>query len=147
MLRVYESATPDNLSIARMENDLVGGQMGFHTGLWDRGKWFRVEATAKSGVFHNFVDLYAGQQTTAGPLNGFKRRFETTSVAGEINVTAIAQVTDCIAITFGYTGLWLADIGLVPDQSNNFDLATGQGNLDVNGVSYQGGHVGIEWVY
>jgi hypothetical protein len=147
MLSVYETANLDNVSIARVDNDLVGAQMGFHVGLWDRGHWFRVEATAKSGLFHNWADLYAGQRTTAGTGDAFKRKLEATSFAGEINITAIAQITDCFSITFGYSGLWLAGVGLAPDQSDDFDLLTGQGNLDVNRVSYQGGHFGIEWIY
>jgi len=145
--RIFESATPNNVASAKSNNDLVGGQLGFQIGLWDRGDWFRVEATAKSGVYYNYLGLNANSRTAGIVTGELERRFTPTSVAGEINVTAVAQLTPCIAVHFGYSGLWLANVGLAPDQSNNFNLSTNQGNLDLDGVSFQGGHFGLEVIY
>jgi hypothetical protein len=141
---ITETTTPTSGATCDLANDLIGGQIGFHVGLWDQGDWFRVDSSFRAGVFQDRMDLYADVHNASGPLSVLDRSFTSTAYAGEIRVTAVLQFCSCASFQFGYTGLWLADVGLAPNQVDNFNLGTGQGTVDLAGVSYQGGHIGVE---
>ncbi len=130
--------------LSDVSNNLVGAQLGFDVCLWDRGGWFRVEATMKSGLYHNAMNLHADVRDAAGVVFRLDRDFDATAFSGEIGVTAVWQVTPHLALRFGYHGLWLARVALAPDQANDFDIVTGAGNVDLGPLNYQGGTMGLE---
>lgn len=130
---------------SEMQNDLIGAQIGFKTRLWNGGNWFRVEAAMKSGIYHNDIDYQARVVDAAGVSQGSIRRAPSaTSLAGEITVSAVVQCCPCLALRFGYHGLWMSEIGLAPNQANQSDIATGVGTDHLGSLNYQGGFVGLE---
>lgn len=141
--RLFETATPGNGGVAEFSNELLGGQIGFQTILWQRADWFRVQAICKAGVYQNDMDMNATLNTAGVPVATLNREFNATSYSGEINVTAMWQLMPCLNFHVGYTGLWLTDVGLVGDQNDNFDINAGTGTVDLGGISYQGGHLGV----
>jgi hypothetical protein len=141
---MFETPTPTTGVLSEVTNDLVGAQAGFHKPLWCRGGWFHVETTIKFGAFQNQTDLYADAHDAGGPLVSLERSFEGTSFAAEVHLTAIWQFSEHAAFRAGYTGLWLTDVALALDQSDDFDLVTGQGTLDRGTVAMHGGHLGFE---
>ena len=125
-------------------NDLVGAQIGFKTRLWNGGNWIRVEAAFKGGVYQNAVDYRATMYDNVGPLVRINRYPSSTSLAGECIVSAIIQCGPNLALRFGYQGLWMSEIGLAPNQANQSDFFTGAGSDDFEGLSFNGGFVGLE---
>jgi hypothetical protein len=147
VLDIFETNTPHTGSTLRSRNDLLGAQLGAEVGLWDRSRWFRVEAGLKAGVYYDFLHIRGDVHNAGVRLQTLHRDFRNGACAGEINVTGIWQVSSCFSVRLGYTGLWLAEIGLAPDQINRFDFATGLGSPNLDGVSYQGGHFGLEYIW
>jgi hypothetical protein len=142
---ILDTAEISEDAFADLTNDLVGGQIGLRTVLWDRGGWFRVEASLKGGAYRNSIELHADARNTANVVQAsLDYRTETTAFSGEATVSAIWQFHRNVSLRVGYQGLWLTEIALVPDQSNDFSLATGTGGLEVNDIGYQGGHCGLE---
>jgi hypothetical protein len=142
----YETQNWSNRTFAEFTNELIGGQVGFRTYLFERGK-LSAFAIAKSGLYHNQVRLIADAQSGGAILGSLEQSGNTTACAGELNVTAMWQLTPYCNIHFGYTGLWLSQIGLVGDQLNDFTFAAGGGTFDYGGVSYQGGHLGVTFAW
>jgi hypothetical protein len=142
-LELFEAAAPSSGVLSEVDNDLFGVQAGIRAPLWTRGGWFRVETTIKLGLFAIETNLYADTHTAAGPTLVLDRSFDSTAVASEIHLTAVWQVSDWLAFRAGYTGIWLTDVALAADQSDNFDLATGAGVLDRSTLAMHGGHIGF----
>jgi hypothetical protein len=141
--QVFETQTPGNGGLAGFSNNLIGLQSGFATVLYQRADWFHVQATAKGGVYHNGMDLDASWNAGGVPVATLDRESNGTSCSGQIDLTAVWQLTPYLNFHVGYTGLWLTEVGLVGNQNDNFDILTGTGELDLGGVSYQGGHLGV----
>ena len=104
----------------------------------------RVEAAFKGGVYQNAVDYRATMYDNVGPLVRINRYPSSTSLAGECIVSAIIQCGPNLALRFGYQGLWMSEIGLAPNQANQSDFFTGAGSDDFEGLSFNGGFVGLE---
>jgi hypothetical protein len=145
--QLFETSAPGNGGVAEMTNDLVGAQLGFQTVVWQRADWFRVQAIGKAGVYHNQLDLNAELLNGGVPLATLSQNFTTTSFSAEIVLSAVWQLTPHLSFHVGYTGLWMTDTGLVVNQSRQFDILTGTGELELGTLSYQGGHLGctIAW--
>ena len=145
-LEQYETANWADRTFAEFTNELIGGQIGFRTFLFERGKLSTL-AIAKAGVFHNQVRLVADAQDGGVSLGSFEQSDNTTSCMGELNLTAVWQLTPYCNVHAGYTGLWLSQVGLVGDQLNGFTFASGGGTFDYGGISYQGGHFGATFAW
>ncbi len=137
-----ESQTVANRTFADITNNLIGGQLGFRTYLFERGK-LSMFAIGKGGMFYNEVHLFADAQSGGAVLGSMEQTGHTTACVGEINLTAMWQLSPYCNFHFGYTGLWLSQVGLVGDQLNDFTFASGGGTFDYGGISYQGGHLGM----
>jgi len=141
---VYETALTSTGTSSGIDNNLYGGQIGLDVCLWDRSHWFRADARFLGGIFGNRVSLDANRHTAAMVVNSFSTRGNDLACAGQIDVTARWQPIPCFAFSVGYTGLWLKNVALLTDQSDEFTLSTGAGTCDMTGISYQGGHLAIE---
>jgi hypothetical protein len=141
--QVFDTANPANGGFAEMTNDLVGGQIGLQTILWQRAQWVRVQAIGKAGLYHNRMDLRAALNDGGATIASFDQTSSATSCCLDLGVTAIWQLTPHLNFHVGYTGLWLTEVGMVGDQNDNFDVLTGTGTLDLGTISYQGGHLGF----
>jgi hypothetical protein len=143
ILQIYETQAPGDGGRADFVNNLFGVQGGFATVLWQRADWFNVQATVKTGVYRNEMDLDASANIGGVPSATLSRDLGVTSCSGQVDLTAIWQVTPYMNFHVGYTGLWLTEVGLVGDQNASFDILTGTGEIDTGTVSYQGGHLGV----
>jgi hypothetical protein len=141
--RIFENADPGTGGVASVSNDLLGGQVGFQTLLWQRAAWFRVQAVFKAGLYHNQIGFGANLQTGGATAATLSRQIDATSFSGEMNVSAIWQLTPHLNFHAGYTGLWLSDVALIGDQYDHLDVLAGTGALDLGNISYQGGHLGV----
>lgn len=138
----FETQNWANGTEADVANDLFGGQLGFRTFLFERGR-LSLFAIAKGGVYHNNVSLDADVESGGVQLALLQQTGSVTSYSGEINLTAMWQCTPFCNIHAGYTGLWLSQVAVAGDQFNNFTFASGAGTFDYDGISYQGGHLGL----
>lgn len=141
---VYETALITTGLSAGIGNNMYGGQIGFDVCLWDRSHWFRIDARFTSTILNNSMSLDANRHTATTIVDSFSARSNDLAYGGQLDLTARWQPVPCFAFMIGYTGLWLENIALVTDQSDDFTLATGAGTFDTNGISYQGGHVALE---
>lgn len=141
--QLFETAARGNGGIADLDNDLLGGQLGFATVVWQRANWFNVQAICKAGVYRNDIGLASSLNSAGTSVASLNREFESTSCSGQVDLTATWQLTPYFNLHVGYTGLWLSEVALVGDQNDDFDIVAGTGNLDLGGVSYQGGHFGL----
>jgi hypothetical protein len=97
-------------------NDLYGMQLGADSILWRPGGRFWVEGLGKAGIYYN----NAGQSTFLS-LDGERVLGGATDTAraafvGELGVTSVWQITDCIAIRTGWVAFWLGGLSLGPNQ-------------------------------
>lgn len=128
---------------SNLTNNLVGGQIGFLCVIWRRTDWFRVQAICKAAWYQNDIDYQADLFSTGVTLGSMQNDDSSPAWSGEINVTAVWQLGPHVNFHVGYSGLWLTEVASIGDQFNDLDIATGAGRLDLGGVSYQGGHLGV----
>lgn len=143
VFQVFETQTPGNGGLAGLTNNLFGLQGGMGTVLYQRAYWFHAQAVARVGVYHNSMELDATWNAGGVPIATLNRELEATSCSGQIDITAVWQLTPYFNFHVGYTGLWLTEVGLVGNQNDNFNILAGTGDVDLGGVSYQGGHLGV----
>jgi hypothetical protein len=141
--RVFENQDPGFGGQADFSNNLFGGQFGVATVLWQRADWFHVQATSKAGAYHNNMDLDAVFNFGGVPVGTVTRDENRVSCSGQIDITAVWQLTPYMNFHVGYTGLWLTEVGMAGDQNDNFDILTNTGNVDLGSITYQGGHLGV----
>ena len=137
---IQDVATPTNMSIDEVRNDLVGAQIGFKMPLWDRGGWFRAEVLCKAGAYHNEMNLRSDFRIGGASLYGTSN-FNTVSYAGEVHLSAVWQIHRNLLFRTEYVGLWLTDVATVAD---NLDVALGTSPWLLDQVNYHGGNLGIE---
>ena len=133
------------------ENNLYGAQLGVRRVLWERQSgWtcrYRVEATLKGCAFNNRMQFDSEVRTMGATIPTFNRSFSSMAYGGELGVTAVFQFCACFSMNIGYTGLWLDQVGLAPNQLDNFNAVAGTGNVDLSTLIYQGGHIGFEFAW
>jgi len=130
-------------------NDLYGGQIGIDANIWGT-PWFRLDGVVKAGAYYNNA-VQSSMYTTTGadpasktvglsPLSG--------AFAGEVGLTGVMPITNCLDIRFGYFGLWLSGIAQPTQQLTGQQLTPGQpedGTINANGgVLLQGVSLGLE---
>jgi hypothetical protein len=136
----------------RCVNSLYGGQIGFDAILlnWD---WIRFDSVIKAGAFFNTA-VQASKYTTtdlANPGKASVRAEETPAsgaFVGELGMTAVLPITECIDFRVGYFGIWLSGIAQPTQQLSGQNLVPGEpvtGSLNTNGgVLVQGVSLGLE---
>lgn len=130
-------------------NDLYGGQIGIDANIWGT-PWFRLDGVVKAGAYYNNA-VQSSLYTTTGadpasktvglsPLSG--------AFAGEVGLTGVLPITNCLDIRIGYFGLWLSGIAQPTQQLSDQELTPGQpedGSINANGgVLLQGVSLGLE---
>ena len=120
------------------DNEMYGLQIGGQ-GLLFQGPRFRLETTAKAGVFYDDVSLFAVDATRQ-----LKTNFTRTAFAGELQLTLSYQVGPRMLLRTGYQALWLSGVGKAPDQSVDSSISAGRAVLATGDIIYQGGFLGLE---
>ena len=134
-------------------NSLYGGQIGAEL-LVLTLPWLRVDSVVKAGAYYNNAVQRSSYTTDEFILEG-----ETVSIQvgqspascgfiGEVGLTGVMPVTNCIDFRFGYFALWLSGIAQPTQQLSGQQLVPGEdtsGSLATNGgVLVQGLTLGIE---
>ncbi len=122
-------------------NHLYGLQFGAHVTPWSHGR-FRSDITAKAGAFYNNATSLAFQ----GAGNSISNKRRDLAFAAELAITGAYEITDCIALRFGYQIIVVDGVALATDQLTTHDVdPPGVANTDTRGtVLYHGGLFGIE---
>lgn len=141
-LEQLETFAVDNRALTEVTNELIGAQVGFRSHLFRRG-CLGVMFIGKTGAYRNQVQLTGDVQSGGVQLAALNQTGETTSIASEINLSAVWQFSPYFNFHVGFTGLWLSDVAMIGDQLNNFSTATGTGTFDYGNISYLGGHLGV----
>ena len=128
-------------------NNLYGAQLGTRVRrCYGRFGW---EATGKAGIYGNEAqekqtvldcpDLYPVRPTVTG-------RGAQAAFVGEINLSAIYQLTKTWNIRAGYNLLWIDGVALAPNQLDfTYNLPTTGRQLNTDGgVFYHGASIGLE---
>jgi hypothetical protein len=134
-------------------NSLYGGQIGAEL-LVLTLPWLRVDSVVKAGAYYNNAVQRSSYTTDEFILEG-----ETVSIQvgqspascgfiGEVGLTGVMPVTNCVDFRFGYFALWLSGIAQPTQQLSGQQLVPGEdtsGSLATNGgVLVQGLTLGIE---
>ncbi|MDA7951508.1 MAG: BBP7 family outer membrane beta-barrel protein [Pirellulaceae bacterium] len=117
-----DSPLSDMFWASQVENNIIGPQIGFH---WSKqtGRWkISTEGRAVAGVNfanaeldgviatnHVIAGANFGQLMSTTPFS-HRRNFRTITPVGELRANATYQLTDSIAFTGGWTGLYVGDI-------------------------------------
>ena len=127
-------------------NNLFGMQVG-NRARHSRGRW-SLEGTGKAGIFgnaaeqnsHPIIDFPAfvvrpGHSESAGNV----------AFVGDLNLTAIYQITSVWGARLGYNLIWIEGVALAPDQLDFTSTATsGSGISNDGGVLLHGVNAGVE---
>jgi hypothetical protein len=131
---------------AETDNHLLGGQIGLRYRQC-HGRW-SWESTAKAGLYVNYMEQ------SQAPIIDFpafvfrdRQGGDDTRLAfvGDLNLTAIYQLTHTLGLRFGYNLIWLEGVALAPDQLD-FTNAPNSGKevRDGGGVLLHGVNAGVE---
>lgn len=134
---------PDALGIDAA-NNLFGVQVGSDFTIYDRGGAFRIDARAAVGTYAAHV-----AQSTSSSVLGPAVRHEHTHVAysGELALNLTYRLTERLFLRGGYRLLGVGAIALAPDQVAASDLSTGRAAIHLNSTLFDGGHVGIQYLW
>jgi hypothetical protein len=145
-ITAFDSAESTTTYRVRTRNNLYGAQIGARARRC-RGSW-NWEASGKAGLFGNDI------QQLQSPIVDFPdfefREGRGTSdgdvaFVGDVNVTAIYQITGVWGIRTGYNLIWIEGVALAPDQLD-FSNSSGSGReLDSDGgIFLHGVNIGLE---
>ena len=127
-------------------NNLFGPQLGVRS-RFCRGR-FGCEVTGKAGIFGN--DAYEKQTIFSDPHDSSDRptvtgRGAQVAFAGEINLSAIYQLTKTWNVRAGYNLLWIEGVALAPNQLDfSYTPTSGSQLNNEGGVFYHGASIGLE---
>jgi hypothetical protein len=145
-ISAFDSAEGTTAYQVRTRNNLYGGQLGART-RHCRGCW-NLEATGKAGIFGNDMEQL---QSPIIDFPNFQFRESRSSsdgdvaFVGDLNFTAIYQLTRVWGVRTGYNLIWIEGVALAPDQLD-FTNTTGSGTglFADSGVFLHGVNVGLE---
>jgi hypothetical protein len=128
------------------ENMLYGGQLGGLLNLWRLDGPFSLNCGFEAGVYNNSAsNSFNLLPTTGGSFPGGALGRQTAFV-GEIDVTAVYQLTRHIALQGGYRMLWADGLALATDQAAVATANGTQNGLTTTGnVFYNGATADIEF--
>ncbi|WP_437227123.1 hypothetical protein SH661x_000187 [Planctomicrobium sp. SH661] len=104
------------------QNDMNGAQLVFGYRFYD-GPWLTLEGTSKAGIYRNIVSGRVQETATASGFNDSVYQRTMTgqdsgaAFAGNLGLKAVVGITDYIDFVIGYEVLFLAGVGLGPDQA------------------------------
>lgn len=151
----------DTKDVFKLENRLIGFQVGALRDAWALNKWLTIEPFGNGGVYYNNFkreelqdtlnttivgqnDGSAGSPVTAGSTNvnftqfGTSRDFSDITFVGELGVTAVFRINQCVALRGGYQALVMDGVGTGIDAF--FDPG-----LNGTTVLYHGARFGVEY--
>jgi len=100
----------------RTNNDLYGFQLGADSILWRPGGRFWVEGLGKAGIYGNRSAQFTSLAQDSDVLGAGGTSTSRAAFVGELGVTGVWQVTDCIAIRAGWVAFFLDGLALGPNQ-------------------------------
>jgi hypothetical protein len=127
-------------------NSLYGWQWGGDMMLWNAGRWLRVNAIGKAGVYYNHQ---AAQNTYYNnffnPANTLSGADDTVSFVGETGINASLALTNWLSWRAGYTCFWLGGVATPDRQLGLTSVADGTTSINTNGsVFLHGVTTGLE---
>lgn len=128
--------------LSNTDNDMYGFQFGCQALLLDAGYW-RLETTAKAGPYLNDIDVDV-RNNDGGALISRHADFWQTAFVGDLRIGFVCCLGARMNFRCGYQGLWIEGLAVAPNQNNNLSFATGLESVDVSGVAYQGGYLGLD---
>lgn len=147
----------DTRDLIKLENRMIGFQVGALRDAWALNKWLTIEPFGNGGVYYNnfkredlqdTVDtLVTGPDTgTLAPAFtsssftqfGTSNNFSEISFLGEVGVTAVFRLNQCVAIRGGYQALVMDGVGTGLD-------AYFEPGLNGTTVLYHGARFGLEY--
>ncbi|QDU56004.1 BBP7 family outer membrane beta-barrel protein [Aeoliella mucimassa] len=157
------SITSDALNLHKVENNLIGFQMGVRRDLWNISQKVYFQGFANSGIYCNMINRsHLNQITTTttevldddpattdtdetGTINsntyttGNRVKTERTelSFAGEASVALIWKINSCFALRTGYEVMYITDVELANDAYLGLN--------DTHDMLYHGGFAGFEY--
>ena len=149
----YQEPPINDLYETNTINSLYGGQIGAELALLTL-PWMRVDSVVKAGAYYNNA-----VQRSSYTTNEFDPAGQTVAVRfgespascgfiGELGLTGVMPITNCLDFRFGYFALWLSGIAQPTQQLSDQQLVPGDvdsGSLATNGgVLVQGVTLGLE---
>ncbi|MBA4104792.1 MAG: hypothetical protein C0485_03460 [Pirellula sp.] len=148
----------DTSNIFKLENRMIGFQLGALRDAWAMNKWLTIEPTGNAGVYYNNFKRENLQDTTTtivtgddtGPpvvdgstsVNytqfGTSQTFSDITFVGEVGITGVFRVNRCMAIRGGYQALVMDGVG------EGIDAYFEEG-LNGSTVLYHGARFGFEY--
>ncbi len=141
-MTVADAASPPQLFLGDVENQLYGGQLGIEGVIWQNCRW-EIEGGLKCGIYHNSADFDAAFPQ-AGPAAVFRAAEEHTAFSGELWLGVNYHLTDCIALKLGYQAMWMEGVAILPEQLDDLAVPI-LGDLDMGGSPlYHGASFGAQ---
>jgi hypothetical protein len=148
----------DTSNALKLENRMIGFQLGALRDAWALNKWMTIEPTGNAGVYYNSFKRENLQDTTTtiitadqtgppvveGSTNvnytqfGNSQTFSDISFIGEVGITGVFRINQCVAIRGGYQALVMDGVG------TGLDAYLGPG-LTGDTVLYHGARFGFEY--
>jgi hypothetical protein len=128
----------------RTDNNLYGAQLGARLRRC-RGR-LSGEVTGKAGIYYNDAsqDQFILDFGDIEPRRDGRASGDHTAFLGEVNLSAIYQLTGVWGLRVGYNLIWIEGVALAPDQLD-FSAATDVTQLSSNGGLFlHGVNVGLE---
>jgi hypothetical protein len=147
----------DTKDVWKLENRMIGFQLGALRDAWSLNKWLTIEPFGNGGVYYNNfkreqlqdtidtlvtgpndVTLAPGSTTSSFAQFGTSQNFSDISFIGEVGVTGVFRINQCVAIRGGYQALVMDGVG------TGLDAFFEQG-LNGTTVLYHGARFGVEY--
>lgn len=137
--RVQALPSPSSIYQMNTDNQMVGFQIGGNVALLNCDGRFRVDGTIASGIYFN-----RAEEDASWDIFSIGDREDHVAFLGEIGLTAVLQLSDCLDLRAGYQVMWLEGVALAPDQIYSTDVTAGPAVLDTGGsLLYHGAYVGV----
>jgi hypothetical protein len=150
-------AFTDTKDIFKLENRLIGVQLGALRDAWSLNKWITIEPFGNGGVYYNNfkreelqdtvntivvgendVTLAPGSTAVNYTQFGTTRNYSDIAFVGEAGINAVVRVNQCVALRAGYQALVMDGVGEGID-------AFFEPGLNGSTVLYHGARFGVEY--
>ncbi len=124
-------------------NHLYGGQLGAR-GQWEIGR-FIFDAETKAGVYANSANTHQNITDAGVTARDVGAQERQVAFVGEVAVYGLIPLGSNFTARLGYTGIWITDLALAPDQ---FDTSTvaGASAISMRGATIiHGFNAGMEF--
>jgi len=126
-------------------NQLFGFQLGAEAVLPARG-YGRFFAMGKYGIYNDHFRIGAQALSGGSPIH-VQVADDMVSYVGDFNVGFEVQTVPRMTLRFGYQLLWINNAALGVDQLNQFSIFTNDGTVRKSNPVYNGGFVGLVFVF